>query len=61
LKGGPETENAVLRRRVVELELSLKSERERADVERKRADAATESSARAWRLAWQPKAGRDGA
>jgi hypothetical protein len=54
---GP-TDSEALRRENAELRLSLKAAQERADAERARADAATESSARAWRLAWTPK-GRD--
>jgi hypothetical protein len=50
----PYTERDELRRRVKQLELSLKAARQAADVERARADAATESSRRAWRVAAAP-------
>jgi hypothetical protein len=50
----PYAERDLLRRRVKQLELSLKAARQAADAERARADAATESSRRAWRVALAP-------
>ena len=43
-------ETAALQQRVQELEESLRAARQAADAERSRADAATESSRRAWQV-----------
>jgi hypothetical protein len=50
-----EDDREFLRRRVAALERSLKLARQAADVERKRADLATESSQRAWYLSMKPR------
>lgn len=49
-----QSELDTLRREAAELKAALKHERARADLEHRRAEAATESAHRAWRVALSP-------